>query len=118
VAPLKFFGQIKVENDFSQFPEFFVPLPGATEVRINPGIHRALFHAVLPSFRHLGHLFGRSFGNKSSNDVAFPHPKSGKDNERNGDKSNHGSVVWNLFKWTIDISDYRNGEDEVNPAKN
>jgi hypothetical protein len=29
-----------------------------------------------------------------------------------------GGVVWKFFKRTINITDYRNSKDEVNPAKN
>src|ERR1035438_2441449 len=60
----------------------------------------------------------RSLRNKSSNDMAFPHPKSRKDNYRNEDKPSSGGVVWNLFKRTINITEYRNGQDDVNPANN
>jgi hypothetical protein len=49
--------------------------------------------------------------------MAFPHPKSRKGNYWNGDIPNNGSVVWKFLKRTINITDYRNGEDEVNPAK-
>jgi hypothetical protein len=44
--------------------------------------------------------------------------KSRKDKDRNGDKPNHGGVVWKFCKRTINITDYRNAKDEVNPAKN
>jgi len=27
-------------------------------------------------------------------------------------------VLWNFFKRTINITEYRNAEDDVNPAKN
>jgi hypothetical protein len=50
--------------------------------------------------------------------MAFPHPKSRSDKYRNEDEPSSGRVVWNFFKWTINISEYRNTEDEVNPAKN
>jgi hypothetical protein len=50
--------------------------------------------------------------------MAFPHPKSSKNKYRNGDKPNHGGVVWKFFKRTINITDYRNAKDDVNPAKN
>ena len=50
--------------------------------------------------------------------MAFPHPKSRKRNYRKGDKPNNGSVVWKFFKGTINVTDYRNGEDNVNPATN
>src|SRR5216684_4091122 len=63
-------------------------------------------------------LLSRSFRNKSSKDMAFPHPKSRKDHYRYEDKPSSGGVVWDLFKRTINITDYRNGKDDVNPAKN
>ena len=63
-------------------------------------------------------LLGRSFRNKSSNDMAFPHPKSRKDNHRKEDKPNSGGVLWNFFKRTINITEYRNAKDNVNAAKN
>ena len=50
--------------------------------------------------------------------MAFPHPKSRKDNYRNKDKPNSGSVVWNFFKRTTNITEYRNAKDNVNTAKN
>jgi len=60
----------------------------------------------------------RLFRNKSSNQVPFPHPKPRKDNYGNGDIPNHGRVIWNLFERTINITDYRDGKNDVNPAKN
>ena len=60
----------------------------------------------------------RPFRKKSPNDMAFPHPQSGKDKYRNEDKPGGRSIVWNLVKRTINITDYRNGQDEVNPANN
>ncbi len=50
--------------------------------------------------------------------MAFPHPQSRKDHYRKEDKPSCGSVVWKFFKRTIDIAEYRNGKDDVNPAKN
>ena len=50
--------------------------------------------------------------------MAFPHPESGKNKYRNGDKPNHRGVVWKFFKRTINITDYRNAKDKVNTAKN
>ncbi len=50
--------------------------------------------------------------------MAFSHPKPGKDEDRNGYKPNHRRVVWKLFKRTINVTNYRNAEDEVNPANN
>src|SRR5882762_11785818 len=61
---------------------------------------------------------GRSFRNKSSNDMAFPHPQSRKDHYRKEDKPSCGGIVRKSFKRTIDIAEYRNAEDKVNPAKN
>src|SRR5450755_4555831 len=50
-------------------------------------------------------LLGLSFRNKSSKDMAFPHPKSGKNKYRKEDKPNGGGVGRNLFKRTIDITE-------------
>jgi hypothetical protein len=50
--------------------------------------------------------------------LAFPHPQSRKDNYRKGDIPNNGGVIRNLFKRTVNITDYRNAKDDVNPAKN
>jgi hypothetical protein len=50
--------------------------------------------------------------------MAFPPPKSRKEHYRNDDKPNTGGVVWNFFKRTINIPEYRNAKDNVNPAKN
>ena len=50
--------------------------------------------------------------------MAFPHPKSRKHNYRNEEKPNSGGVVWDFFKRTINIAEYRNAKDNVNPAKN
>src|SRR3979411_217304 len=61
---------------------------------------------------------GRSLRNKSSKDMALPHPKSRKEHYRNDDKPNTGGVLWNFFKRTINITEYRNAKDDVNPAKN
>lgn len=49
--------------------------------------------------------------------MAFPHPKSGKDNYRNGDKPNNGRVIWKFFERTINVTDDRDAKDNVNPAK-
>src|SRR5436190_3886418 len=59
-----------------------------------------------------------SFRNKSSKEMAFPHPQSRKGNYRKGDKPNNGGVVWKLFEGTINVTDYRNAEDDVNRAEN
>ena len=49
--------------------------------------------------------------------MAFPHPKSGKRDCWNRHIPNNGSVIWKFLKGTINITDDRNREDEVNPAK-
>jgi hypothetical protein len=48
--------------------------------------------------------------------MAFPHPKSRKEEDRKEDKPNSGGVLRDLFKRAIDITDDRNAEDDVNPA--
>ncbi len=63
-------------------------------------------------------LLGRFLRDKPSNDMAFPHPQSRKDHYRKEDKPSCGGVVWNFFKRTINITEYRNAKDDVNPAKN
>jgi hypothetical protein len=63
-----------------------------------------------------GMLLSRSFGNKSSKDMAFPHPHSRKDHYRNEEKPGRSGVVRNLFKRAINITEYRYAEDDVNPA--
>src|SRR5712692_7833196 len=60
----------------------------------------------------------RSFRNKSSKDMAFPHPKSRNGKYGNEHKSSSGGVVRNFFKRTINIAEYRYAEDDVNRAKN
>ena len=49
--------------------------------------------------------------------MAFPHPKSRKDDDRNEDKPRSEGVVVNLVKRTINIAEYRNAKDQVNPAE-
>ena len=56
--------------------------------------------------------------NKPSKDMAFPHPKSRKQHHRNDYKPNTAGVLWNFFKRTINITEYRNAEDDVKPAEN
>ena len=63
----------------------------------------------------------KSLGRSSyepSNDMALPHPQSRKNHYRKEDKPNSRGVIWNLFKRTINVADYRNGKDDVDPAKN
>lgn len=63
-------------------------------------------------------LLGRSFRNKASKHMAFPHPQSRKDHHRNEDKPRCGSIVRKSLKRTINVTEYWNAEDQVNPAKN
>jgi hypothetical protein len=63
-------------------------------------------------------LLGRWLRNKSSKDMALPHPQSRKNHYRKEYISSCGRIAWKFFKWTINITEYRNGKDDVNPAKN
>ena len=50
--------------------------------------------------------------------MAFSHPQSRKEHYRNDDKPNPVGVLRKFFKRTINITEYRNAKDDVNPAKN
>src|SRR6266550_2051947 len=50
--------------------------------------------------------------------MAFPHPQSRKDHQRKEYIPSWGSIAWKFFKRTINITEYRNAKDEMNPAKN
>jgi hypothetical protein len=50
--------------------------------------------------------------------MAFPHPQSRKDHYRKEDKPGCGGIIWEFFKRTINITEYRNAKADVNPAKN
>src|SRR5262249_4548172 len=50
--------------------------------------------------------------------MAFPHPQSRKNNHRKSDIPNDRGIIWKLFEGTINVTHYRNAEDDVNPAKN
>src|SRR4029077_19031033 len=60
----------------------------------------------------------RSLRKKSSKDMAFPQPESRKGECRHEDKPSSRGIVWDLFKRTINITEYRNAKDNVNPSKN
>ena len=60
----------------------------------------------------------RSLRNKSSKGMAFPHPQSRKDHYRKEDIPSREGIVRKFFKRTIDVTEYRNAEDDVNPAEN
>jgi hypothetical protein len=72
----------------------------------------------MPSAARGSVLIRRSFRNQSSKDMALPHPQSRQDHYRKEDKPGCGGVAGKLFKRTIDITQYRNAKDDVNPAKN
>src|SRR5258708_10684336 len=57
-----------------------------------------------------------SLGKKSSNDVTFPHPQSRKKQYRKKDIPNSGGVVWSVRRRIINVTEYRNAKDNVNPA--
>src|SRR4029077_534141 len=59
-----------------------------------------------------------SLRKKSSNDVAFPHPQPRKEQNRKKDIPNSGGVVWSIRRRIINVPDYRNAKDNVNPSKN
>ena len=50
--------------------------------------------------------------------MAFPHPQSRKDHYRKEYIPGGGSIVWKFFKRTINITEYRDAKDDVNPAEN
>src|ERR1700722_13978845 len=50
--------------------------------------------------------------------MSFPHPQSRKDKYRNEDKPRSGGVVWNLVERTVNVTDDRNAQHDVNPANN
>jgi hypothetical protein len=45
---------------------------------------------------HASSFIGRSLPNKSSKDMAFPHPQSRKEQNRKKDIPNSGGVVWSV----------------------
>ena len=49
--------------------------------------------------------------------MAFPHPQSRKDHDRNKDKASREGVLRNRVERTVDVSEDRNAEDDVNPAE-
>jgi hypothetical protein len=50
--------------------------------------------------------------------MAFPHPQSGKDHDREKDKPSRRSITRKFVERTVNVAEYWNGKDEVNPAKN
>src|SRR5678815_1793219 len=49
--------------------------------------------------------------------MSFPHPQACKDKDGNEDKSNKRRIIRDLVKRTIDVTEYRDAEHKVNPAK-
>jgi hypothetical protein len=50
--------------------------------------------------------------------VAFPHPQTCEDHYWEEEKSSCGGIAWKFFERAIDVAEYRDAEDDVNPAKN
>jgi len=50
--------------------------------------------------------------------MAFPHPQPGKDHERKKDKPSRRRITRKFVERTVNVAEYWNGKDEVNPAKN
>jgi len=63
-------------------------------------------------------LLGGSLRKKSSNDMAFPHPQSRKEQYRKKDIPDTEGVVVSIRRRIINVPEYRNATDDVNPAKN
>jgi hypothetical protein len=59
---------------------------------------------------------GQSSRNKSSKGMAFPHPEPRKEHYWQEDKPGCGRVIWNDIKRAVNVADYRNAADDVNPA--
>src|SRR5487761_2689076 len=68
----------------------------------------------LPSYARPG-WFPRK---ESSNDMAFPHPQARKDYQGDDNKPNAGGVGWKHLKRAVNVTENRNAENDVNPAKN
>jgi hypothetical protein len=79
--------------------------------------HRAHLDCSLRPWES-GRASGAEPGNQSSNDMALPHPQSREDKYGKEDKPSWERVIGNFFERTINITDDRNGKDDVNPAKN
>jgi hypothetical protein len=60
----------------------------------------------------------QSFGKGPSNGMAFPHPEARKNHDGKKDKTSSGGILWKFVKRTVDITENRNANDDVNRAKN
>jgi len=49
--------------------------------------------------------------------MAFPHPKARKEQYRKKEIPNTGGVVVSIRGRIINVTEYRNATDDVNPAK-
>jgi len=87
--------------------------PTQAKTRLEKAVRPCVPLGVMCSIR-----FGWFSRNKSSNDMAFPHPQSRNDHDRKEDIPSWRGIAWKFFKRTIDVTNDRNGKDEVNPAKN
>src|SRR5580658_673741 len=67
---------------------------------------------------HASSFVRRSLRNKSPKEIAFPHPKPRKEQHRKKDIPNAECVVVSIRRRIIDVTEYRNTTDDVNPAKN
>jgi len=56
--------------------------------------------------------------NESSDEMAFPHPKSRKEQYRKKDIANTEGIISGVRRRIINITNDRNAKDDVNPAKN
>ena len=50
--------------------------------------------------------------------MPFPHPQSRKDHDRNEHKPSLEGIARKFVEGTVDITEDRDAEDNVNPAKN
>jgi hypothetical protein len=50
--------------------------------------------------------------------MAFPHPQSRNKQYRKKEKPDTAGVVVSIRRRIIDVAEYRNTEEDVNPAKN
>ena len=50
--------------------------------------------------------------------MAFPHPQTCKDHDRKEDVASWRGIVGEFFEGAINVAEYRNCKDDVDPAKN
>src|SRR5208282_5280767 len=60
---------------------------------------------------------GRALRNKSPDDLAFPHPKPRKEQYRKKPIPDAVGVVVSIRRRIINVPEYRNTTEDVNPAK-